>query len=315
MGQGRKLTLWNAMSGTKVSEGATDEDVDSVDWAGTTIVAVAGKYIEFWKAQPLVREGSLKAGRTPTQWPMGVKLNPDGKYMTIPTNDPALFIATRSSTTYFPQKGVSRSEWNPAGTLLAVQNNGAPSTITLWKNVKSLVDTPFDKKAEPTSSFVAPPGVSWRTMTWAPSGQVLALSDSLKKFWFFDVTGNALKTFVPHSQVVPTEARWHGKHLVTWAPYPERAFKVWEISTTPLPSTQPISSAGFDVVLATAGGNKIAVIKVVREITGLGLKEAKDLVESAPKPIKNGISKQEAESIRKKLTDAGASVNLTETVP
>ena len=315
MGEQRKLTIWNAISGKKESEGATDERVETVDWVGTTIVAVAGKYIEFWKAQPLIKEASLKAGRTPTQWPMGVKLSSDGKYMAIPTNDPALFIATRSSTTYFPQQGVSRAEWSPGGTLLAVKNNSAPSTITLWKNVQSLVDTPFDKKAELTSSFVAAPGGSWRTITWAPSGQVIALSDSLKTFWFFDLTGNALKTFVPHPDVVPTEARWHGNRLVTWAPYPERAFKVWAISTRPIPDPQPISTAKFDVVLAAVGGNKIDVIKVVREITGLGLREAKDLVERAPAPIKKGVSKQEAESLRKKLTDAGASANLTETVP
>lgn len=315
MGEERKLTLWSAISGKKVSEGVTDDRVETVDWVGTTIVAVAGKYIEFWKAQPLVKESSLKAGRTPRQWPMGVKLSADGKYMAIPTNDPALFIATRSSTTYFPQQGVSRPEWSPGGTLLALHNNGFPSRITLWKNVQSLVDTPFDKRAEITSSFVAPPNATWRTTTWAPSGQMLALGDSLKTLWFYDLTGKALKSFVPHSQVIPTEVRWHGQHLVTWGPYPERAFKVWSISTTPVLDPQPISIARFDVVLAAAGGNRIEVIKVVREITGLGLKEAKDLVESAPAPIKKGIPKQEAESLRKKLTDAGASVNLTATTP
>ncbi|CDM64017.1 50S ribosomal protein L7/L12 [Pyrinomonas methylaliphatogenes] len=66
----------------------------------------------------------------------------------------------------------------------------------------------------------------------------------------------------------------------------------------------------FDVILQNAGANKINVIKVVREITSLGLKEAKDLVESAPKPIKEGVSKEEAEAIRKKLTDAGATVEV-----
>tara|TARA_B100000949_G_scaffold152101_1_gene133642 strand:- start:572 stop:946 length:375 start_codon:yes stop_codon:yes gene_type:complete len=66
----------------------------------------------------------------------------------------------------------------------------------------------------------------------------------------------------------------------------------------------------FDVVLADAGANKINVIKEVRSITGLGLKEAKDLVESAPKPIKEGISKGEAEDLKKKLEDAGAKVEL-----
>ena len=66
----------------------------------------------------------------------------------------------------------------------------------------------------------------------------------------------------------------------------------------------------FDVILKSAGANKINVIKVVREITGLGLKEAKDLVESAPKPVKEGVSKEEAEKIKKKLEEAGAQVEV-----
>lgn len=66
----------------------------------------------------------------------------------------------------------------------------------------------------------------------------------------------------------------------------------------------------FTVVLANAGANKIQVIKVVREITGLGLKEAKDLVEAAPKPVKDGVSKADAEDMKKKLAEAGATVEL-----
>ena len=66
----------------------------------------------------------------------------------------------------------------------------------------------------------------------------------------------------------------------------------------------------FDVVLEAAGGQKIQVIKVVRAITGLGLKEAKDLVEAAPKPVKEGVSKADAEDMKKKLTEAGATVEL-----
>src|SRR5215472_3862530 len=66
----------------------------------------------------------------------------------------------------------------------------------------------------------------------------------------------------------------------------------------------------FTVELKEAGGNKIGVIKVVREITGLGLKEAKDLVEGAPKPVKEGVSKSQAEEIKKKLTEAGATVEI-----
>ena len=66
----------------------------------------------------------------------------------------------------------------------------------------------------------------------------------------------------------------------------------------------------FDVVLAAAGDKKIEVIKVVREVTGLGLKEAKDLVEAAPKALKEGVAKAEAEELKKKLEDAGAKVEL-----
>ncbi|UUX48649.1 50S ribosomal protein L7/L12 [Nisaea acidiphila] len=66
----------------------------------------------------------------------------------------------------------------------------------------------------------------------------------------------------------------------------------------------------FDVILAAAGDKKINVIKEVRGITGLGLKEAKDLVEGAPKPVKEGASKDEAEEIKKKLEEAGATVEL-----
>src|SRR5579864_9089501 len=66
----------------------------------------------------------------------------------------------------------------------------------------------------------------------------------------------------------------------------------------------------FTVVLTGAGANKINVIKVVREVTQLGLKEAKDLVDGAPKPVKEGVSKDEAEAIKKKFVDAGASVEV-----
>ena len=66
----------------------------------------------------------------------------------------------------------------------------------------------------------------------------------------------------------------------------------------------------FDVILASFGSNKLGVIKAVREITGLGLKDAKDLVEGAPKTVKEGVSKDEAENIKKALTDAGATVEI-----
>ncbi len=66
----------------------------------------------------------------------------------------------------------------------------------------------------------------------------------------------------------------------------------------------------FTVVLASVGSNKINVIKAVREVTSLGLKEAKDLVDGAPKPVKEGVSKDEAETIKKKFTEAGATVEI-----
>ena len=66
----------------------------------------------------------------------------------------------------------------------------------------------------------------------------------------------------------------------------------------------------FNVILTAVGSNKISTIKVVREVTSLGLKEAKDLVDGAPKPVKEGIAKDEAEEIKKKFEDAGATVEL-----
>jgi large subunit ribosomal protein L7/L12 len=66
----------------------------------------------------------------------------------------------------------------------------------------------------------------------------------------------------------------------------------------------------FNVILTAVGANKINVIKAVREVTSLGLKEAKDLVDGAPKPIKEGVTKDEAEAIRKKFTDVGATVEV-----
>ena len=89
-----------------------------------------------------------------------------------------------------------------------------------------------------------------------------------------------------------------------------------------MPMAMPMGGAGggaaapveekteFDVNLVDIGGDKIKVIKVVREVTSLGLKEAKDLVESAPKPLKEGVSKDEAESIRKKFDEVGAKVAI-----
>ncbi len=76
------------------------------------------------------------------------------------------------------------------------------------------------------------------------------------------------------------------------------------------PAEKPPEQTEFDVILAAAGSNKIAVIKAIREITGLGLKEAKDLVEAAPKTVKEQISKADAEEMKKKLVEAGATVEL-----
>ncbi|MBK8226378.1 MAG: 50S ribosomal protein L7/L12 [Flavobacteriales bacterium] len=66
----------------------------------------------------------------------------------------------------------------------------------------------------------------------------------------------------------------------------------------------------FDVILKAGGANKLAVVKLVKELTGLGLKEAKDLVDGAPKPLKEGVSKADAESLKQQLTEAGAEVEV-----
>ena len=96
----------------------------------------------------------------------------------------------------------------------------------------------------------------------------------------------------------------------------------WGVSAAPVAVAGPAGAAAggaaeaaeekteFDVVLAEAGGSKIQVIKAVREITSLGLKEAKDLVEGAPKAIKEAVGKEEAEEIKKKLEAAGAKVEV-----
>lgn len=79
----------------------------------------------------------------------------------------------------------------------------------------------------------------------------------------------------------------------------------------PVAAAEPVEEkTSFDVILAAAGAEKIKVIKVVRELTSLGLKEAKDLVDGAPKPIKEGVSKEEAESIKAKLVEVGATIEV-----
>ncbi|MGM0422788.1 MAG: 50S ribosomal protein L7/L12 [Pseudomonadota bacterium] len=92
----------------------------------------------------------------------------------------------------------------------------------------------------------------------------------------------------------------------------------WGVSAAAAPVAVAAAGGGeaeaekdeFDVVLASAGAQKINVIKEVRAITGLGLKEAKDMVEGAPKAVKEGVSKDEAEEVKKKLEEAGATVEL-----
>ena len=70
------------------------------------------------------------------------------------------------------------------------------------------------------------------------------------------------------------------------------------------------AQTSFDVILKAGGANKLAVVKLVKELTGLGLKEAKDLVDQAPKPLKEGVSKEDAESLKQQLTEAGAEVEV-----
>ena len=70
------------------------------------------------------------------------------------------------------------------------------------------------------------------------------------------------------------------------------------------------AQTSFDVILKHGGQNKLAVVKLVKELTGLGLKEAKDLVDGAPKPVKEGVSKEDAESLKQQLTEAGAEVEV-----
>jgi large subunit ribosomal protein L7/L12 len=72
----------------------------------------------------------------------------------------------------------------------------------------------------------------------------------------------------------------------------------------------PVEKTAFDVILKGAGPNKLQVVKLVKDLTGLGLKEAKDLVDTAPKPIKEGVAKDEAEGLRKSLEEAGAEVEV-----
>jgi large subunit ribosomal protein L7/L12 len=90
------------------------------------------------------------------------------------------------------------------------------------------------------------------------------------------------------------------------------AAPVAAVAAAPAAAAAPVAEAQteFDVILTEAGANKIQVIKVIREITGLGLKEAKDLVDGAPKAVREKVAKEEADAIKKKLVDAGASAEV-----
>ena len=90
----------------------------------------------------------------------------------------------------------------------------------------------------------------------------------------------------------------------------EEEFGVSAAAPAAVAIAAPAEKTEFDVILKSAGANKINVIKVVKEATGLGLKEAKALVDEAPKPVKEGISKDDAEALKTKLTEAGAEVEL-----
>ena len=91
---------------------------------------------------------------------------------------------------------------------------------------------------------------------------------------------------------------------------PAAAAPVMAAGATGAASPAAEEKTAFDVILKAAGGQKLTVVKVVKDLTGLGLKEAKDLVDGAPKPVKEGVSKEEAESIKTKLTEAGAEVEV-----
>ena len=82
------------------------------------------------------------------------------------------------------------------------------------------------------------------------------------------------------------------------------------VATAPVATGAVAEKSTFDVILKSGGQAKLQVVKLVKELTGLGLKEAKDLVDAAPKPVKEGISKEDAESLKKQLTEAGAEVEV-----
>jgi len=82
------------------------------------------------------------------------------------------------------------------------------------------------------------------------------------------------------------------------------------VAAAPAEAAAAAEKSSFDVILKSPGGAKLQIVKLVKELTGLGLKEAKDLVDAAPKPVKEGVSKEEAESLKAKLEEAGAEIEL-----
>ena len=82
------------------------------------------------------------------------------------------------------------------------------------------------------------------------------------------------------------------------------------VAAAPAEAAAPVEKSSFDVILKSPGGAKLQIVKLVKELTGLGLKEAKDLVDAAPKAVKEGVSKEEAESLKAQLIEAGAEVEL-----
>lgn len=82
------------------------------------------------------------------------------------------------------------------------------------------------------------------------------------------------------------------------------------VAVAAAPAAAAAEKTTFDVILKSGGGNKLAVVKLVKDVTGLGLKEAKDLVDQAPKPLKEGVDKATAEDLKKQLTEAGAEVEV-----
>ena len=116
----------------------------------------------------------------------------------------------------------------------------------------------------------------------------------------------ALHVGVPRESSFPVAGFLKAAAYVKAAP----AMVAGPAAAAPTAKEEKVEQTEFDVILSATGANKIQVIKAIREITGLGLKEAKDLVEAAPKTVKEQVSKADAEEMKKKLVEAGATVEL-----